>query len=458
LQFERLIDAVAGRNIKDKENTMKRQNVGRGGILAAAVIGLFAASPASALPQWARRYGVSCTVCHASVPQLNSTGYKFRVAGYRMPDEIGNDAKISNYGDIMSVRAREQYKITAPSTDSTGKKTQATNGFSNPGLGIYPLYGAFGKYWGAASEVDFSAGNTAATKGTVGGVSMNTANLRATIPVTPDSFVTVRSGLISNFEGYGAADRGVGLLSPGWKPTASQIQPGGTKSFTYLGTTFSGEGVELGYNWKDTHASVQMTNGYNSFNGSANQGEDNHLKDFSLYVNQMIGESALSAFYYNGKTGYSYDPTVNVQSIGGAEAASTPGSATWINNYERAAVYGTLKILKNEKLSLLAGFAEGKDHMINKTTHNGADQFNSYGMFAQAQSVLHEHLTAALAYGTMRASTRAAGNRSSDWTVSVAVPVENAKFALDYQNKRTQNIGNRDTITNTIQAEWMLHY
>src|SRR5437867_13088330 len=44
---------------------------------------------ASAIPMFARRYGVGCMTCHTSPPRLNETGYKFRAAGFRMPEEIG---------------------------------------------------------------------------------------------------------------------------------------------------------------------------------------------------------------------------------------------------------------------------------------------------------------------------------------------------------------------------------
>ena len=89
---------------------MKKEGVSRAAVLALTVIGILAAvwvlpptlhrarrlcplrsdgvRQAGAYSAFARRYGVDCSVCHASYPQLNETGYKFRVAGYRMPDEI----------------------------------------------------------------------------------------------------------------------------------------------------------------------------------------------------------------------------------------------------------------------------------------------------------------------------------------------------------------------------------
>ena len=45
--------------------------------------------PISAMPMFARKYNVDCLTCHTAIPALNETGYKFRAAGYRMPEEIG---------------------------------------------------------------------------------------------------------------------------------------------------------------------------------------------------------------------------------------------------------------------------------------------------------------------------------------------------------------------------------
>lgn len=40
-------------------------------------------SPASAIPAFARRYGMACSACHVAWPVLNDFGEDFRVSGYR---------------------------------------------------------------------------------------------------------------------------------------------------------------------------------------------------------------------------------------------------------------------------------------------------------------------------------------------------------------------------------------
>ena len=468
---------------------MKSDRIVRAGVLALAVVGLLAVSwvlppavhrarrlcpvrpdgvsEAGAYANFARRYGVSCSVCHSSVPQLNETGYRFRTAGYRMPDEIGNDAKWSNWGDNASIRTQENYNVT--STKGNAASTPETNGFSNGGLEMYPLEGAFGKYVAANDEVDVSAGKTPTTnanpditaKGTAGQVSMSNLNMLATFPITADSFVTTRVGLISAFQGYGASDRGVGLVSPTFKPTPSQIQPGGTKSLTFNGFASSGEGLELAYNWKGTHVSAQLVNGYNSFNGSTTQGEDNHLKDFGIFVNQMIGENAIAAYFYNGSSGYGSNAATTVNGIGGAESASSPFTANWYDNYMRGILYGTIKVLPQDKLDVLVGVCDGYDHTFDLRTNSSSDQFHSMGGFVTLQTmqqIMEHQLTTALSYGTDRASTSTAGNRVSDVTLSFAVPIENNKFGFDLQTQRTQAVGTRDTTADIAEVQWQFMY
>lgn len=58
----------------------------RAGCLAAlAMLAALLPQEASAIPVFARNYGVNCTMCHSSFPRLNDLGARFRANGYRMP-------------------------------------------------------------------------------------------------------------------------------------------------------------------------------------------------------------------------------------------------------------------------------------------------------------------------------------------------------------------------------------
>src|SRR6266540_7090048 len=48
------------------------------------------------IPAWARKYNMNCSGCHyPAAPRLNATGIKFRWAGYRMPDAIGENVDVT---------------------------------------------------------------------------------------------------------------------------------------------------------------------------------------------------------------------------------------------------------------------------------------------------------------------------------------------------------------------------
>ncbi len=54
------------------------------GTLALSAVA-FSSAPASAIPVFAHRYGLSCQVCHTTVPHLNALGEEFLAGGYALP-------------------------------------------------------------------------------------------------------------------------------------------------------------------------------------------------------------------------------------------------------------------------------------------------------------------------------------------------------------------------------------
>lgn len=68
---------------------MKKQNKWTGIILVAVCVSqivlLLAPPQAQAIPPFARKYNVNCTVCHTGPPRLNTFGERFLENGYQMP-------------------------------------------------------------------------------------------------------------------------------------------------------------------------------------------------------------------------------------------------------------------------------------------------------------------------------------------------------------------------------------
>lgn len=70
----------------------------------------FFALQSRAMPTFARRLGLDCAFCHTVVPKLNRTGYEFRLAGYRLPEEIGKEDKPAKLDDFFGARLQEQFR------------------------------------------------------------------------------------------------------------------------------------------------------------------------------------------------------------------------------------------------------------------------------------------------------------------------------------------------------------
>lgn len=120
---------------------------GRGG-LSAHTASLSLHAHAGSIPAWARKYNMNCSGCHYPVaPRLNATGVRFRWAGYRMPEEIGEEAKVEQVSNYIAVRGRFGYVYDK----ATGEAAEQNN-FALEDVSLF-YGGAFGKNLGGFLEL-----------------------------------------------------------------------------------------------------------------------------------------------------------------------------------------------------------------------------------------------------------------------------------------------------------------
>jgi hypothetical protein len=81
-------------------------------VLLGASALLAVAETASALPAFARRYGVACHFCHDGYPKLNNNGQRFKERGFRMAQEGPFDA--AGWIRSVPIDARLQGNYTFP--------------------------------------------------------------------------------------------------------------------------------------------------------------------------------------------------------------------------------------------------------------------------------------------------------------------------------------------------------
>lgn len=102
----------------------------------------------AAIPPWARRYNVSCSHCHLGAnPMLNATGIRFRWAGYRMPEDIGQQEDMKRVSDYIGARAQIRYTY-----DKVSGQPASMDAFSLNETNLY-FSGALGKHIGEFMEL-----------------------------------------------------------------------------------------------------------------------------------------------------------------------------------------------------------------------------------------------------------------------------------------------------------------
>jgi hypothetical protein len=314
---------------------------------------LLASSPSYGIPAFARKYQMECTMCHEPVPRLNEYGYKFRAAGFRRPEEIGKGEASSDYSDYIA--ARVMFAATDKSTAGSDNNTSVDqSGQTNIGFqsaSIYPLCGAFGAHISAWSEFGYTPG---AGNGTI---NIGNAWMRFTYGDTA-SFWSVRVGVFSFIEGYGASDAGIGVSSNLIK-SAGQTWIG-PKLASSLYTPGTGEaGIEVGWNLDRLSLHVGVGNGgyvnngafQAAIGGNANKPANSpsyNAKDLMFFGNYMLDEHGgdVGAYYFMGSLDFT-NPLV-------AGAA-----AMFPDNYMRYGVYAGTPTFSGFKL--YGGLSLGSD-------------------------------------------------------------------------------------------------
>ena len=375
------------------------------------LIGLVAASlwilmsPASAMPMFARKEGLSCNACHTPFPRLNKFGYEYRAAGFRLPDTIGQkeEKKTINVGDYLSARIKTDIQWARSDDEKAGTTTNMTD-FEFKEVTFYPITGSFLGNWASEVELSFPPGEDVETE--------NAYMKRTSLVGKQGGFWTARLGVFHPFEGYGASDRPIGLARPliqTTKPTGSPFKVWG----------FDQSGLELGYSQKDTRVTATVFNGL-SPDDEPNQTKDtDNAKDLQIFVNQFLGKEkggiapAISAYYYRGK------------------AEVTGGN----DLFDRWALYANVPLATGRKgsiLEILGGYAQGKDELPGGTFHNR-------GGFAELRMPLRPDLWGTVRYDAFDPRTSAVHNDINAVTAGVNWQMaEWVQLLGEYQHKTTQ--------------------
>lgn len=433
------------------------------------------------IPAFARRYNVSCSFCHTTIPRLNATGYKFRAAGYRMPEDIGKaDTKKYEFGDFFSARIQARFDAQATNQPNgapmpniiggvAGQRT-TTVAPSFQEATMYPLTGSWGKYFGSLTELsvspeDFFEIENAYIRGVFG---------------NENAFFTSRIGIFHPWEGVGASDR---PYSNGRTLFQTVVQSPGGRSVPYVFQPWGLDesGIEVGGDFDNLSLRAAVLGGTfmrwdeeaNSFIAfpsqtgpwkGANQAVSalgkpydyvsHNTPDFSANVTYTLTESGggLSLLYYHGNIA---TPTrcTDGTPIGKANSA---GEVCGVTSQSAAAPYGTVGMtdfdftsataFRNnfDRVGLYGGYPIGKQffpqagYQWGKDMNPDGSTFSSTGAFVEAAYVISKYVTTGARYDWFHPNT-AANNKQWAFTPYVNVPLQNGlQLIAEYQRRDWQ--------------------
>lgn len=444
---------------------------------ALAVAAALAAPPAQAMPQFARKYGASCTLCHTQIPVLNQTGYKFRAAGYRMPDEIGQEAKKFEFGDTFGARVQGRYDYQATNqpngvaganllpTGAPGPRT-TTSAFSFMEATLYPLSGAWGKHLASLAELSVSPEDV---------FEIENAYVRY-VWGSAQKFFNVRAGIFHPWEGFGASDRPYSNVRPLFQNTPISAK-GTAVPHVFQSWGLDEAGIEVGGDFNRLSLRAAVLNGtlvrwesesqaflpFPAQTGpwkGANQAVSALSKtpgtnnmDFSANATYLLHENGggVSLLYYHGNVETpttcadgtnigTKDPATGV--VCGGEA--TEGGQTYNNKLDRYTAYASYPLGKH--FLPMAGYHYGKD------TNPDASRLTLKGAFVDGVVPISEKVTAGVRYDWYHPNV---AKLNTQWAVTpyVNVAFQNGlQLIAEYQHRDFQLDATNHRKNDTFQA------
>ena len=345
---------------------------------------------ANALPAFARRENVSCTMCHTngSAPHLNEFGYMYRRMAFHWPGRLGDekaDEEAMNATKHMAAGVNLAY-VYGDNNPGDGSTNVIANGVNVPEVELWPLVGGFLGNWGVWSEIDATPATNAG-----GGIDLSMADIRYAVG-TPERFFNFRGGMMAG-EGFGASDQwfddgNIPLLD---RLTANKnqdtfVQPWGAMNAPELG-------AEVGFNLDQSHLTVGLYDGFTNLTANAGatppysqttststpaiaKEGDTGMRDWRVQFDQFIGElGEITAGYYYGVTP-NMDPSATF---------------TWLDHYAQGRLYLTSFVIPG-KFDLMAGLGWSKNEFVGSSpTPQGT--FEGKGGFFGAIWYVGPHLS-----------------------------------------------------------------
>ncbi len=353
------------------------------------------------IPAWARKYNMNCSGCHyPAAPRLNATGIKFRWAGYRMDEEIGEKVDVSQVSNYLAVRGRLRLDY------SKTEDANAANSFSFNDVTVF-YGGPLSKQFGAFVELEREPSGEVGLVSHVSGI-WGKAN----------RYGGFRAGQMHWLlrDGVAGFDRPTGIRTP--TPVGGKLT-GGTNSIPF---SFSVDqlGMEWFYVAGRNRLSAEVLNGVLP-DGSAGATDADPEKDFVVTDQLLLDERG------SGLTAVGYYGTVKGINV---------GEPTLRSHFTRIGLSAN-KIVDN--FEVLGGIAFGKDQDLPLATADISGQ----GYWVTGQYRFPKSSLAVFArYEFVDPNTDIADNGTTRFVLGGVVPIglpEYLRFALEGALDSPQN-------------------
>ncbi len=408
--------------------------------LAAAGFLFALAGESEALPNFARKYGADCSMCHVAVPKLNRFGYEFRLAGFRIPSQIGKEELPFNLADYFAARFVEQYSYVDFRDESTPANDARTSQLEMVEFNLFPLTGSWGRNFASKGHLTVTPGNAE--------IEVESAYARY-VRGSGDRWFQARIGIMPPLEGYGASDEPIGVSGPLFMGTAATGSP-------FMISEQDQSGIEIGVSLPKTgtSAALRINNGLNG-NGEAAVGDESSKtpgqpgtndKDVQLTLNQFYtSDSAVFLYFYRG-----------VVPFPNPLAVPAPLSTTR-DTYYRLAAFANFFALPGT-LNFLAGAGWGYDRLSDYSVAGGDQVGHDYGFFGEVDY----HVSPALGFGArydfFDPSTNAAHDRMRAISAfgNSSLLVNNLRLYGEYQHQEDEVPGTSDSMRKTDSLTLMV--
>jgi len=430
-----------------------------------------------AMPPFARKLNVSCTYCHTTIPRLNQTGYRFRAAGFRMPEDIGKaPTKKFELGDYFSARIQSRFDAQVTNQPNGAAVPNVVNGAPGPRkttvapsfmeATVYPLTGSWGKYFGSLSELSVSPEDF---------FEVENAYVRF-VAGSESRFFTSRLGIFHSWEGFGASDRPFSNARTLFQSVV-QSSSGRAVPYVYQPWGLDEVGAEVGGDFSNLSLRAAVLGGVfmrweeeaNQFIAfpaqtgpwkGANQAVSalgkpfdyvsHNTPDFSANLTYALHEEGggVSLLYYHGNIATPTQCTDGtpigkangagvVCGVSASSSAAPYGEAgmtdfdftdasAFRNNFDRVGLYASYPI---QHFYPMAGYEWGKD------TNPDGSTFNSNGFFIEGAYAFNKYVTAGARYDGFHPNT-SVSNKQWAITPFVNIPFQNGfQLIAEYQHR-----------------------